>query len=127
MGKYDRLRPLFEDAKEESLTLRFEDLEDALGQPLPDSARKYIAWWAPSQRNSVWADYGFLASPDLRAETASFTKVHADAQKATSPTSVSKTQKVVIPDITWDDYELWNKAIHDVLLQVVQQARLSGP
>lgn len=112
MGKYDQLRPLFKSASQDSFTLTFEDLEEALGQPLPDSARKHMAWWAPSQRNSVWADYGFRASPDLEAETALFTKNRAVGRVATRPLASLEDENVA-PVIAWDDYESWNKAIHD--------------
>ena len=111
MGKYDQLRPLFEDATEDSFILSFEDLEKALGQALPGSARRHVAWWAPSQRNSVWADYGFRATPDLEAGTALFTK-GLEAGSTSSSVSSAESHDVSLR-VQWDDYDSWNKAIHD--------------
>lgn len=48
-----------------SLTLKFEDIENILGVPLPDSAQKHRAWWGNHYGNSqakAWLSAGFLVN-----------------------------------------------------------------
>lgn len=45
MGKYDPLRAFLEDHGQPLVKLSFAEIERILGTSLPESARKYPAWW----------------------------------------------------------------------------------
>ncbi len=59
-----------------TLTLRFEELEARIGQPLPASARKYSHWWHGPQHRHVrrWQELGWQVSCSLAAEMVTFTR-----------------------------------------------------
>lgn len=112
VGKYDRLRPLFEGAAQDPLTFSFTELEEAMGGPLPNSARTHPAWWAPSQRNAVWVDYGFRVVVDFNAETATFQRasIQVEASPGVYTDAESKAREW---NIDWERYDLWNGAIYE--------------
>jgi hypothetical protein len=61
---------------EGQVTLTFEQVEAILGQPLPDSARKYDFWWRGSpQTRARWKAVGWTLSCSMAAETVTFTRV----------------------------------------------------
>ena len=60
------------------LKLSFAEVEKILGAPLPQSARRYSAWWANNQdgghvQAASWLDVGYhTENLDLNARTVSF-------------------------------------------------------
>lgn len=64
MGKYDRLREFLSLHREKEITLALKQIEIVVGSKLPESARRYHAWWSgpsfhPQARN--WSDIGWSA------------------------------------------------------------------
>lgn len=55
MGKYDPLRRFLESATPETseIKLSFRQIEQILGDELPDSARRYRPWWGNESRPST--------------------------------------------------------------------------
>jgi hypothetical protein len=76
MSRYAALTAKLLESDEHRLTLSFSEL-DAIVGGLPESAKKYGAWWANninSQAHSrFWLDAGRRASPDFRERLAVFT------------------------------------------------------
>lgn len=75
MSRYAALTGKLLESEEPRIVLTFDEL-DAIVGGLPDSARKYGAWWAnkaSSQPHSkFWLDAGRRASPDFKAKLAVF-------------------------------------------------------
>jgi hypothetical protein len=60
--------------------ISFEEVEDAIGQPLPTGARSHRAWWGNSwtghSQSRAWLLAGWkLVAVDLEAETASYERL----------------------------------------------------
>ena len=72
MGKYDRWNAFFAGMESDEVVLTLEELEEALGSPLPPSARRYPTWWSSAQHHAKWAHHGFVASPRLGEGVVSF-------------------------------------------------------
>lgn len=76
MSRYAALTAKLLKHEEPRLTMSFDELDEIVGG-LPDSAKKYGAWWAnnaASQTHSrFWLDAGRRASPDFRNRLAVFT------------------------------------------------------
>jgi hypothetical protein len=78
--KYDAIKSHLEGLQQEGLSnvrMEFRDLETLLGFPLPESARKYHAWWQNDYHTHSharsWMSAGWLAEDlDLNAEQISF-------------------------------------------------------
>ncbi|SFI02997.1 Protein of unknown function DUF91 [Collimonas sp. OK307] len=77
MSRYAALTGKLLESGEQRIVLTFDEL-DAIVGGLPDSAKKYGAWWAnkaSSQPHSkFWLDAGRRASPDFRMKLAVFTQ-----------------------------------------------------
>jgi hypothetical protein len=77
-NRYSRLHDLLSATDEVEITLSFAKLESVLGVPLPDSARKYPAWWAnqtpSSSQSGAWTSAGWHAHPNLKAQSVTFQK-----------------------------------------------------
>lgn len=62
--------------KAATLTLRFRQIEDILGDGLPKPARKYPEWWAndvATAQAQAWLEEGWhVAAADLAGETVVF-------------------------------------------------------
>jgi hypothetical protein len=79
-GKYDPLRDYLETKKQEGITnlqLAFAEVEDLLGEELPDSARKHRAWWGNDYSTHVqataWLSAGWLVDDvDMNKEQVAF-------------------------------------------------------
>lgn len=75
MSRYDALTEHLLGSSEPVVRLTFEELDSIVGG-LPDSAKKYGAWWAnnrTSQAHSrAWLDAGRRASLDFRSRLATF-------------------------------------------------------
>ncbi len=76
MSRYAALTAKLLEHDDHRLTLTFDELDNIVGG-LPDSAKKYGAWWANnvnSQTHSrFWLDAGRRASPDFHKKLAVFT------------------------------------------------------
>ena len=84
MGAVSKYNPLLQYlARSDALYLKFSftEIEKILGAPIPQSARRYSAWWANHQdgrhvQAASWMDAGFRTENlDLTSETVSFRKV----------------------------------------------------
>jgi hypothetical protein len=101
MAKYDPLIALLEATSSDSLRLSFGDVEKTLKDRLPESARKYAAWWANSSVEDThswahaWQAAGWKASVQLAAGMVEFRRV---PQVAASVLSVlrPKTRQYVM-------------------------------
>jgi len=97
MSRYAALTAKLRKHEEPRLTLTFDELDDIVGG-LPDSAKKYGAWWAnnvSSQAHSrFWLDAGRRASPDFRNRLAVFTlngSVEGQIEEAGESEAVSES------------------------------------
>ena len=63
MGKYDRLQGFLRQQTLGEIPMRFSEVEEILGGPLPDSARKHRPWWGNEPVGHVhaqsWINAGF--------------------------------------------------------------------
>lgn len=86
MSRYDALTARLKSLAEPHVVLTFDELDQMRGG-LPDSAKKYAAWWAnkaSSQAHArAWLDAGRHAKPDFRTRRAVFTIASADAEAST--------------------------------------------
>jgi hypothetical protein len=79
MSKYDPLRRHLLARVTTEVPLSFREVEDVLGFALPDSARKYPAWWSNNTGThvgvSAWRDAGWKTSRvDIGAERVTFVR-----------------------------------------------------
>lgn len=82
MSKYHPLGKWLEQQTGQSLTVDFEKIEEIIGGPLPDSARRHDEWWSnedPGQTRHVqcksWGLAGWEVKPvDRSAETVTFVR-----------------------------------------------------
>ena len=61
-SRYQAMATFFENAPEK-LTLTISQIEEVIGGRLPESARKYRAWWSNTDRNSqarTWLNHGYI-------------------------------------------------------------------
>jgi len=76
--KFAELRKFFDTSQEKGITLTFNQIEELINNPLCASARKYHAYWYPSQTHTItrcWVENGYrTAQVDLGAETITFEK-----------------------------------------------------
>lgn len=80
MSKYVPLNEHLYSMAAESVLLTFSQIEEILGTPLPQSARKHAAWWANNPTGHshcrAWFDAGWRSSNvDLVSETVEFVRV----------------------------------------------------
>lgn len=74
-SKYEPLRQHLARQTADSVSLRFDELEEILGFPLPPSAARHGAWWQNDHGHSQarsWLDAGFRASADRARRTVTF-------------------------------------------------------
>ena len=89
MGKYDALGRFLKEKDADELNLTFAEIERILGFTLPDSARKFPAWWAndasAGRHASSWLSAGAKTQRlNLTAETVAFCKDAAGKAKPVS-------------------------------------------
>jgi hypothetical protein len=81
MSRYEPLGKYLSNRREAEWQAEFSDVEQILGFPLPNSARRYTAWWANQQgagHSQVrgWRDVGWrTAAVDLGRESVRFERV----------------------------------------------------
>lgn len=77
MSRYAQLTSRLASTQERQITLSFAELDAIVVGGLPESAKKYGAWWAnkaSSQPHArFWLDAGRRASPDFKAKCTVFT------------------------------------------------------
>jgi hypothetical protein len=83
-GKYSLLADYFNQLTGNSVTLSFQDIEMILGNSLPASARKYVAWWANSKSNDshpwaqIWIKSGWKVNQlNLRESEVEFSRINS--------------------------------------------------
>ncbi len=64
MGKYDPLYNYLSQKEDAKVKLTFIEIEALIGDKLPESAKKYSAWWSNSQTDAhpyahSWLDAGY--------------------------------------------------------------------
>ena len=76
-SRYQAIAQLFEGAAD-TISLTFTEIEEAVGSPLPATARKHRAWWSNTERNSqarAWMGEGFtVVGVDMDNERVSFAR-----------------------------------------------------
>lgn len=82
MSKYDPLTRHLSSRNLSRIPMRFGELEDLLGFPLPASARRHRAWWSNNPSNSVmtkaWLEAGYQSEQvDLCSEKLVFAKLNS--------------------------------------------------
>ena len=76
-GKYGPLYDYLEETEEHTLHFAFEEIEEILEAPLPNSAYEHEVWWNPAGHTHAtgWADLGWSADPNLDSQTVVFSIV----------------------------------------------------
>lgn len=79
-GKYDRLSKFLETEPSNEVTLTFTQLEEIIGEKLPESARRHPAWWGNDAKThaqaQAWMEYGWRSKGiDLPEERVTFVRV----------------------------------------------------
>jgi len=69
--KYDKLKQHFSRCTASSISITFKRIEDILGFPLPEAARKGREWWYPRKEYNrmceAWITEGYtIETPDLK-------------------------------------------------------------
>lgn len=83
MNKYFELKKYLDVLTVDSWETTFDEIEEILGFRLPDSARKYPAWWSNStgsqhSQSSSWQDVGWKTKNlNLSSETVCFFKTQS--------------------------------------------------
>jgi len=93
MSKYDPLTHHLAALNLARIPMRFGELEQLLGFPLPNSARKHRAWWSNNPSNSVmtkaWLDAGYQSEQvDLEGEKLVFARLNAIDPPPAAPVEV---------------------------------------
>lgn len=77
MSRYAQLTPRLLASAEPAVTLTFDELDKIVEGRLPESAKRYHAWWANNASSQpharFWLDAGRRASPDFKRGQAVFT------------------------------------------------------
>ena len=81
MSKYGALTRYLNSVPDGEVRLNFADIERVVSTSLPDSARKYRAWWSNNPNNSVmtkaWLDAGFRSEKvDMENESLVFRRLN---------------------------------------------------
>lgn len=78
-GKYLLLYKYLENRYANTVVLRFAEIEDLIGSPLPDQARLHHEWWTIPETNlagpnysDAWISASRTATPNLSAQTVVF-------------------------------------------------------
>ncbi|MBP3199633.1 MAG: GIY-YIG nuclease family protein [Butyrivibrio sp.] len=107
MGKYIGLLKYLDSSSKDELCLSLKEIEQIIGDSLPNSAYKYPAFWANDKSRlhaSSWLDAGYKVSGcRLKEERIFFSK--AESEKLDEEKHVKK--KII------KDYFLYGAAIHD--------------
>ena len=117
MSKYAALRDYLNTLRVDHWNSTFTEIEDVLGFPLPNSARRYQAWWANQKAQghvqcSGWLEAGWRTSGlNLTSEQVTFWKVKCSNQKAT-PHKAKKS------DHEWNDVLLPSNSTHPTWFKI---------
>lgn len=77
-GKYYALEQYLEKIDSPNITMSFEDVERIIGESLPESSRKYTAWWANNSKGhshaNAWLNVGAKVKQVKLGESITFSK-----------------------------------------------------
>jgi hypothetical protein len=79
-AQYAPLRKYLGTRFADTVVLKFGEIEDLLGVPLPETARRHPDWWAPvvgsepSVQSRAWTESNRTAVPNLLARTVAFAR-----------------------------------------------------
>lgn len=109
-GKYAPIYGWFSErpTSEDQLTLSFEQVEQLIGEPLPDSARNHRAWWANDSvghaQSQAWLSAGWRVSDfDLAQGQVTFERSNGVRYQVFFSDVVAQLRKLyptLVPDIT---------------------------
>ena len=91
MSKYEPLARYLSRMQQQSWRASFDEIEQILNFNLPESARKYNAWWANQSgtghsQTAGWIEAGWRTSDlDLAAEKVTFSRDKDDSAPSPSP------------------------------------------
>ena len=116
MSKYVPLNEHLYSMAAESVLLTFSQIEEILGAPLPQSARKHAAWWANNPTGHshcrAWFDAGWRSQKvDLVSETVEFVRVSAGGARLVKSIWGALKNSVTVKDptaLTAPTEESWN-------------------
>jgi hypothetical protein len=80
MSKYEPLGNYLRAQKSDRVTLSLDEIADIIGDTLPASARKFVAWWENEAQGShvqarAWVDEGFKTEGvSLTSESVTFVR-----------------------------------------------------
>lgn len=97
MGKYDPLTHHLKSQRLSEVRMKFSDIEDVLGFPLPASSRHHRAWWSNNPSNSVmtkaWLEAGYESRQvDMAAERLVFVRLNEVERSADAPLQKEEAQ-----------------------------------
>ena len=78
MRKYNPLMCYLDKCGKESITLTYEEIENIIGDKLPNTAYKMQAWWNNNDlshsQSSAWSDVGYKTTNIILGESVTFIK-----------------------------------------------------
>ena len=104
-GKYERLTSILSVSSSNTVDFSFDDLSDVLGG-LPNSARRYAAWWANSRTGhehaKSWLDAGYIAKPRFAEGSVRFERqgIASEQSPFSSETSFKRGGRTLLADST---------------------------
>lgn len=94
MSKYSPLEKFLKaNANKDTIPMSFMEIEQVLGFKLPESSRKYRAWWSNNSSNNVmtesWLNAGFeTQNVDMQSRKLSFRRFKSNSIQKKSPFSI---------------------------------------
>lgn len=102
MSKYDPLRELLAQEPGESIRLSFDEIEEIISASLPESARRYPAWWAndatAGRQAHAWLSAGWkTAQVDLAGKRVTFMRGGFVPPASARPVQTAHPPKQEVP------------------------------
>ena len=93
MSKYEPLEQFLKSKDTSEIPMRFDEIEDVIGQKLPAAAHTHRAWWSNNPSNNVmtkaWLAAGYVSERvDMGAERLVFRR-----QKSSTPNQTAAASK----------------------------------
>ena len=106
---YTALTAFLDGQAGDRVALSFEQLEDIIGFPLPESARKHGVWWTNSpssgRHNEAWLTAGWKTSNrNLKAQTIQFERIGSPSQPEQQARQVSPSSSFDPSTLTETDF-----------------------
>lgn len=112
MSKYASLAAHLRESERDSVAMTFEEVEAAIGAPLPASAYRHRSWWSNNPNNNTsnhaWLSAGYKATEvDMKNRKLSFRKAPPEGLAYPLPVSsgaaaVEEVQAVFVPTLPGD-------------------------